>query len=229
MVICGKCGAENALGRVFCGKCGAKLDTAAVRPETIARAGRRNPLLKHWPKLLWVLLGAACVCAGLAFWPRLSALGESGTRPAGKDLQRRLDAAARLPPGSRLVVTLSEQALNGYIEHFKLPDLKADGYSVALEPGLVHARLVRTLGPYTLGDWALAPAMSWDLWLTPVGGRLLVRRASIGHLGVAGPLRTAVARRFAATVGGDPQWRAWTPGISRIEIDDGEVRLTVER
>ena len=229
MLTCPKCKSSVDMGKVFCPVCGTKIDTRHLdRGEVARRVKRRLPSLP-WGKLAMVLGVLLALCVALALWPRTEALGASGQKPWARRVPDRLAVAESIGTGQSLEISISERDLNAYLTHVQVPGMALDSCTVALRPDIVHVRMVRRLGSFSIWGFRLEPKLSWDVEYLVHGSALYVKRASMGHLALAGPWRRPLTTRIAATARAHPKWTAWTQHIQALEGSEGELTLSVAR
>jgi hypothetical protein len=229
MILCGKCGNQNPLGRVFCGGCGAKLDLNAVTTDQVNQMSRKRQFPWHWLGYAALLLGVALlVMVALAFWPRTTPIGTEGTLVGAQ----RVEAAVRMLRDLRVGRTLgrdfSEEDVNGYFRFLMAKKLEFE--SVSVETGREHfrVRVVKAKAPITLGSVSITPKTSYDLLCIPVGGTLRVRKVGMGHLGSVGPARRSTLAKLHRRFAMEKEWKAFD-GVTLIQSEPGKLRVEVTR
>jgi len=228
MLICDNCGKDNDLGRVFCDQCGTKLDLKGLDSEKMAHLHRVSWLVRHLKKLVLLLVLAVVALALIAAWPQTAPIGDKGTVIGGRRVDAQVGVIRNLGEGRSVTVALAEKDINGYLSYTRGNVLKPDSVSLATEDGYFAVRVVRLLGTFRVGAFTIAPRMSWDLFCVPVEGRVVVRKAWLGHLKLPGPARNQAAKSVAGVFSDQREW-AYRTRLSRIEVKRGTVSLFVGR
>ncbi len=224
MPLCPKCGSDNALGRIFCASCGEKLDLSKMSSEEVAASLRQNWFLRN--KWIFYVVPAVIVALVifLALWPRTDAIGQRGTLHGGDRVRKKVRALSMIRRGETIEFEISEDDLNGYIEYVRGRSLGAKRFWVDIGPSYMRVRLVKPLFQWKMFGHLYEPKTSYDVLYVTAGSRLLVRKASMGHLSlVLG--KGIAAGKVEDLVEGQQQW----PLVSNpesIEIQDGELVLS---
>jgi len=223
MIICGKCGVDNQLGRVFCTSCGAKLDLTNMSSQSITNTNKESWMKAHGKKLGWIPVILLIALAGFVMWPCQGVIGEKGTPAGSKKVEGQLAFAASLKAGQKGgPIVLTEQDINGYIENVMQKKANVSSMSVSLKKGLVSVRMVREfvkLGPVPI-------ALSCDAKCLPSGGQLQIAKASLGHVPLVGPLVKIAQRLLGGACASDPQL-AGLASLEDLNVEDGKVSFIV--
>jgi hypothetical protein len=228
MLICPKCGKENGLGRVFCSDCGAKLDTDGLTTASLRRGWSPLSLLQYWKKVVAALVAVALVLGGLALWPRAPVIGGKGTRMGGRRVETQLEALSQARDGRAMTAQFAEKDVNGYLEFLKIPNMRVAALSLCVKPGYFEVRMLRMLKPIGVGSFRLVPRLTYDLACVPVGGAVVVRKASLGHLPLWGGARAMAVRAVHRVVSAEREW-AYLRSATAIEVGDESVSVRVGR
>lgn len=228
MVACQKCGGQNPDGRVFCGACGDRLDLTGMTSDTFVRSRRRKRALSSLKLIPPLLGGLAVLLVALGVWPSTVPVGKPGTRVGGRRALRQFSALRELKDGRSLSAWLTEEDVNGYFQYFGVSRMEVDSFSVDLQPGYFTVRVVRTRGPFSLGRFEFSPKASIDLVCAPVGARVLVRKARVGHARVPGPFKRIPASRVASLFR-DWDERAVVASLSNVASAEDKIELAVRK
>lgn len=230
MLNCPACGERNPLGGMFCRGCGAKLDLSGLTSGAVARASRKNLLVRYKGILIAIPVVALVLATVLSLWPQSTPLGENGTLVGARRVEGRLQTFREVAKGSRLGAdpAFAEKDVNGYFQYVKSAKLRLASFSVRMTDQTIRLRIIRPLGGnLDVRKVRFSPLRSYDLLCVQMGSRLAVAKAWIGHLPVYGPLRTFVARRFLRLYSTEEEWRG-LDHMSEIMLRDGVVGITVE-
>lgn len=229
MVVCPKCGTQNPLGRVFCISCGTRLDLSQMSSSQIDTM-QKPKWTRHFraSRIVAVLVILVLALVGLAAWPKTGQFGTMGTPSDGKRLQAQLNSLRLLRDGQTLGVTLTEMDINSHLRFFKLKRLNVDAFYVGLESGYAFVRIVRDLGKIGVASYSVNPKLSMDLVCMPVGPRLVVRKATLGHLQLVGPARTMAVRRLYRMLGEEPEW-GLLKDVDEVNVEEGRIELVVKK
>ena len=96
MIVCGGCGSENELGRVFCTQCGGKLDLSGMTNEVVAEQAKRSFMAKHWPKFAIGVAVIILLIFGMTFWSTGPLQGKEGTSVGARRVQSQMRSMAKL-------------------------------------------------------------------------------------------------------------------------------------
>jgi hypothetical protein len=213
---------------VFCSSCGTKLDLSDMSSERFVKRGRVFMLLRQW-RLVAIAFVVWCLgCAGLALWPRTGKLGEPGTLVGAGRAERQFLTLLELPKDRSLSVVFAEKDLNGFLEFIGLKRNPEDLCSLEARPGEIHARVARRVGPVGLGPVMVSPSVTVDIFCVPSGGRLAVRRISMGHLPLAGPARSRAIQYLASLFSRWPE-RSIMDSLKAIKIEEDRVEISVQK
>jgi len=240
MILCGKCGYDNPLGRIFCGQCGDKLDLNQIaEPESI-KAGSASSARAR--AILFILLDAiilAIVLAGLAFWPAAheASLGSDSLSRAALGKLTRLNSAA-----VTMAHEFSEKEANvlaaGYMEGLKRSgDRNVSGVKsieIQLEPNAVRATAFASVGPWHFGTYTLGPfPITYSVLAVPVkegkAVRFDVRRGAVGHLPLPGPIGKPVAGKFELIFSKASRYKNLFNKADTIELKKGAVTIGIKK
>jgi hypothetical protein len=229
MLKCAKCGSENPLGLVFCSACGSKLDLRNMRLEQVERMAAPKQRVSVSRRLMQLVVLLVALSAVAAAWPRGERIGKEGSEADGKRLVDRLSVVGRLRPGQSLGITLREPEINGYLQHFKREPLALQSFSVRLTPDLLEGRIVRSLGAFRVGEREFESRISMDFSCAPAPDGLVVTRCALGHLPLCGPLRAAAMNRVFSSMSSQAEWRTWRDVVGKVNVQDGQLTLTVKK
>jgi len=226
MLICENCGVDNPLGRVFCIGCGGKLDLNNMSSDQVAESQRQTWIAMHWSKFVALFVVFLLVLVGMALWPQAGVIGKPG-KP--NDARRVSSDLRSLASASRGLKKFAEKDVNAYFEYRAKKELKGTSISVDVQKGWSSVRVIRSFGKLDLKFVKVPLTLSYDLRCMPVGGMLHVRSASMGHMGMIGPLKTIVVKQVYGTVSALRDWKN-LKNITKIEMDDDDkIMVTVKK
>ncbi len=228
MIICPKCGAENQLGRVFCGGCSSKLDLDSISRQNISDMTKVSWISQNWKMFLVIPLVLLVVILGLAFWPSVDEIGQKGTPGGSKRVENALRMLGNLRVGQVYPLQeMREQDVNGYIEYAK-KEFGATFLRVQLLPGVTVVKLVKPLfKDIKIGSRLFSPKLSFTVYYMPISGKLVSRKATMGHLPL-GPLKGLANGVIAGYVASASELLVLN-GATEIKIDQGKVAITVKK
>jgi len=224
MIVCGKCGNQNQLGRVFCSSCGAKLDTNAMTSQAVTEMAKQNFIQKYWKIMVISLVAIILIIMGLSFWPQSAPIGDAG-KPAG--IQRTkalLDAARTAKAGTKVGPVFKEAELNAYFGA-KAKEWGLKSLSVDLKPYDMHVRMIKPLfNAVTMFGMKFEPTISYDVHFGSSQQYVFPRSASKGHL----PMMTkrGIANKFIALAMSQKEWEGVRKATD-VKIEDGQITLTI--
>ena len=230
MIICGKCGNDNPLGRVFCGKCGGKLDFSHTSSADIA-AKTQTKKFEGWGKpVTMVIVLIVLIPVALALWPKTTAIGKPASSGGDKRVEVGVKASSTIKKGQTGNIAFAEEDINAYFEQGKAKAAGFDTVRVSLLQGFFTAQAIRPLFqlPFKVKGNPFTVKMSFEVVCVPVkGGTVVVRKAAVGHLPMIGPMKAIAAGQFRK--GADAQ-KDWTTFKSAAEtkIDAGRVTFTIK-
>jgi hypothetical protein len=190
---------------------------------------------RHWPKLVIVLVILALVPVGLAFWPRSGLVGEKGTSQDARKIESYLRYFKRnLQPGRTIgPYQFTEQGINAYFEFTMVPKIrrshKVDYMSVKVANGYLLVRVVKRLGGVSLGSFELAPKVSYDLACVPYQNRIVVSKASMGHVGLIGPAKGLAVGPMRKLMASQEDWEILAAVVTQIKAQPGTVLVWVKK
>lgn len=222
MLNCQKCGHENQLGRVFCGACGTKLDLTAMTSEVVSEMEKKSLMQKHWWKGLLGIVVLVLAVVGLAFWPDASLIGQKGTPGGSKKVEINLRVLKGLRTGQGLGPVFKEADVNGYLEHVVAKKAGVGSIRVVLLPSVLRVKVIKTIFSQKIGNFNLAPKISYDLYCMPMGNGLVVRKVTQGHLPMVGPFRSMTVRKIYSIFTSLEDWDAFA-GLTEIAIEEGQI------
>lgn len=195
---CQNCGFKNDLGRVFCVQCGKKMTLERTSLNELAEQ-RQIPvgMIVKRVVIAIVLLALAGLVA-LAFWP--TAVAGVASDPVGvEQVPMKKQAMKRaLRYGQRVTVSFSEAELNGYLANVA-KSRQLGRLAIDLGEGEFELFGRFQVGASTnisfLSD--LRAPISCRLTGAFDGGRLVITKASIGHLPAIGPLQAIPVNCFS--------------------------------
>ena len=220
---CESCGHENELGRVFCASCGAKLNLSQTSVAEIRSMSdsERGPWVGKLVGGVVLLLAVAAV--GLACWPQppLGAAAKPGGDSIVREKLRGLQQVVAI--GKAGGTRFTEGELNAYLA----VQAKESGFAtmgVALAPGTFHFRMVEAT-PVKVKSFTLM--LSYDVTGSPVKNDLAVTRGAVGHLPLPGPAAALAARRVGDAFGSSRKERQLLEKVSKIDISQCALDVTV--
>jgi hypothetical protein len=224
MIVCGKCGNQNQLGRVFCGSCGAKLDTNAVTSHAVTEMVKQNFIQKYWKIMVISLVAVILILVGLSFWPKSGPIGDAG-KPAG--IQRTkalLDAARMAKAGTKVGPVFKEAELNAYLA-VKAKEWGVKSISVDLKPHDMHVRMIKPLfGSVKLFGMIIEPTISYDVHFGSSQQYVFPRSASKGHLPMMN--KRGIAGKITSLVASQKEWEGLRK-TTDVKIEEGQITLTI--
>lgn len=231
MIICGKCGNDNPLGRVFCGKCGGKLDFSHTSSQEMAVKTHESWLGSNWKKIVGVLVLIVLIPVALLLWPQSSAVGKQGGGGETR-VENGVKAVAGVVKGQIVNATFAEEDLNSYLQLIKAKAAGADSLSIAvMKEGYFIVRLVHPLFELPVLKTKAGPVvmkLSCDIVCVPdATGGVIVSKATIGHLPALGPFKTRAARMVHGAVLKDKDWAPFM-NITDIKVADGRITVTIK-
>jgi uncharacterized OB-fold protein len=228
MLVCSKCGTQNEFGRVFCGRCGTKLELTDVTTEALVEEYKWEAYLAYWPYVAALVLLIIVGVVGMAFWAQTELLGEKGTRFGGQRVATKLEQMKRMGGNQTLKVDFPEKDINGYFEFFKPKGVVADSVSVGVSDTAFTVRIVRKLGSMGVAKIRVEPTVSYDFVCVPVGERVAVSQAKMGHLPLVGPLRTSAIRSNLKVFSSQAEWQAFQ-NVSTLQIANKAVVMELRK
>lgn len=224
---CGKCGHENALGRVFCGQCSARLDMSQISAQvTNAGAHGRHKLARLVRIGVPILLLLAALGGGVLALLPPPIVGEKATRRAGQEADRKTTSMLRamtIGPTLALNQKFTEGEVNGYFVYHPQPP--GTFVTTDLRNGSAIIQAVRTV---TLGERVQLPVVrSLEVVVTDTG--LVVKRASLGRLPMPGPLQAGVVRAVKAQILASFQHPKVLGFVQHVTLRTDELDVTVGR
>jgi hypothetical protein len=230
MIICSRCGNQNPLGRVFCGTCGAKLDLTHMTTENVSQMTRRARIfnVKWLSYIASVILVVLLILAGLAIWADTEVIGKEGTRLGGDRVGSGLRLMSELKAGRTLNREFPEDDINGYFKFMKAQSLEVDSVTVQVTSGRFQVHVVRTLTSIRIGTFSFQPKVSYDLYCVPVGGRVRIVGARIGHLRWLGPARSSIIGRVYHLFSSQKEWAAFE-NLVEVKAEAGKITAQASR
>ena len=240
MIICGKCGNDNALGRIFCTQCGEKLDLDQLNePEMMKKETKKSPRARAILFILFDLIVLALVLAGLSFWPAAhdASLGADSLGQAALGKLTRLDATT-----VSLTHEFSEKEANVLVARYLSGQQKGNpehirgvsSIELQLEPNAIRATAYASIGPWHFGTFSLGPfPITYSVVAVPVREgnaiRFDVRRGGIGHLPLPGPLSKPAADKLGEIFSKATRYQTLFNKTSAIELQKGAVKISIKK
>jgi len=226
-ITCSRCGAANALDRVFCFQCGNHLDLLKAEHLLQHGGGRWN---KRVIRLIEIALLAVLA---LLLWPVPpdgKTGGEADYRQCTLQLQALLDAQRA---GRSQSQVFTESEMNAYLSRVleqRQRMASAEGLQMTLASvkliilkDMVRVQMLTRFGVVRL---------SYEIVGRPVleNGVFTFRteQARWGHLPAPGPLKNWVAGRMAPVFLGMELERQVVDNVKRLDLAEGRVRAIVE-
>lgn len=232
MIVCSKCGKDNELGRVFCTSCGTKLDLTHMSKQAIAQSNKESWLSSHWKNFILVpLILIVLAVVGLVLWPNTELIGGKPVSASGGKVERMIASLANLKAGQRIgPYIVTEQELNGYLEAVVVKKANLTSMKVKLSKELVTASIVKVFAEIDSAKAKIKVpiAISCDAKCVPVGGKLKIAQASIGHMKLFGPLRKVAEVVFGKVLASAPNIVNLN-AVDEIKVDDGKVSVFVSK
>jgi hypothetical protein len=201
--------------------------------QAIAKSSEENWFSLHWKNFIIVpLFLVVLAIVGLVLWPNTALIVAKTTTPvSGRKIEGTIASLANLKAGQRIgPYIFTEQELNGYLETVVAKKANITAISVKLTKGLVAASMVKVFAEVgsSKTKTKIPIAISCDAKCLPVGGKLKIEQASIGHMKLFGPLLKIAEVIFGKIM-------AFAPNISNlnsideITVDDGKVSVFVSK
>mgnify|MGYP001069542402 CR=1 FL=1 len=89
-------------------------------------------------------------------------------------------------------------------------------------------RVIRVIGPLTIGKYKLTPKISYDLICVPVSGRLAIAKASIGHLPLWGGTKKLAVNAIYKIVSREKEWAIFKY-LTEIKAEQGKVSIVIKK
>lgn len=226
---CAKCGTANPPDRVFCNSCGAKLPLARDPFADAPRPSRTKPILKAVSHLLTI---AVIVVIVMVFLPpeRIGMDGNSRHSEIFERKSREMNEA--IDENRSLAVVVNEVEINGFLytrmneyleEHRFDSGAVLQNVRIMLTPERIAVQTRTKHGPVSLTRTVRGvPAIRDNHFVFDV------EKVSVGILPLPAPIDAVVAKRIAGTFSRmEPEARV-VENLSRIDLSEGKMRLTVE-
>jgi hypothetical protein len=192
--------------------------------DDVAAQQRVGLFAQHWKKLLYIPVVLVVVLVALALWPHAPTIGEKGTPVGGRRAKVQLETLKELAPGRSMTVTLSERDINGYIEYCCADSIQADALTIAVREGYFGVRMTRAMKARQIGSFRIVPRFTYDVLFVPVGGTVVARKASLGHLPLWGPFRGMAVKTIYGVVSSQNEW-ANLRHATKIEVGGGKIAI----
>ena len=153
MIVCGGCGSENELGRVFCVQCGGKLDLSAMTSEAVAEQVKQSFMAKHWMKFAIGVAVIILLIFGMTFWGTGPLAGKEGTSVGGRRVDSQLRSMARLPKGRTVPYVFREADINGFFKYGKGKDMGLGAVTVKCSPEVLRIHISDKMFNLKLGGF----------------------------------------------------------------------------
>ncbi len=237
MIRCPKCGADNMIGAIFCRTCGERLNLDEIRPEQ-ELAKQKQPAKVQTIITRLVTLVIFLVIAGIigmillpnpggvkgeidaAAQKRLTAQWQIMTKGHWRRPHKFQFNSDEVTAAANQVLGLggseSDSGSKGLVpEHISIELLSSGYVKMVLRTRLFgKLHIDNTLiGRFSGGDSGVT--------FTPFS-------ASMGKLGLPGPLKSVVVKRFAALVQGHGDLETLAARIQKVDVEDDMVALTLK-
>lgn len=224
MIICNKCGTDNQLGRVFCGKCGTKLDLRDMSSDKVLENIEVSWWALHGKKILVALLILVVVPLALAFWPKFEVIGKPGR--AGSEGAIATRVRQIIPSKAKFTYEFIEDDINGYFAAGRAKALGFESLSVELNPASMRVRAIKPLFVLPVGSKQFTPPASYELICAPGPTEgLVVVSASMGHVPLAGPLKSIAVNAIVKSLMADKDFAAKLNAPGLVKPDTGKISV----
>jgi len=194
--------------------------------QVVAEQVKVSFMRRHWPKFVIGVVVIILAIFGLTFWPTTAFQASEGTSVGARRVEGQLSAMSRLARGRTVAYVFKESDINGYFQYGKGKDLGLGEVTVKCLPGVFRVHVADKMFEKTVFGVVLSPGTSYDLYCIGVGGNLIPRKVSKGHLGMMGPGKSSVVRKFYAKLAANNAFDAFKYA-TEIKIEEGQVRVTV--
>ena len=226
MIVCGGCGTENELGRVFCMQCGGKLDLSAMTSESVAEQVKKSFMAKHWPKFAIGVAVIILLIFGMTFWSTAPLAGKAGTSVGARRVQAQMRSMAKLSRGRTVAYVFKEADINGFFKYGKGKDMELGEVTVRCTPEVLRIHVSDKMFTQKIGGIVLSPGTTYDLACVGSGPNLIVAQTKKGHLGLIGPCKNGVVKKFYKKIAAKNGFDAFKYATG-IKIEEGQIRVTV--
>ena len=226
---CAKCDHLNPPDRMFCGNCGAKLPLAKNPFEDVPQPSRVKPLLKQIPRLITLLI---LLCLGLAVWPP-AYIGMEGRHRSAEVFSEKIQKLRDgVESGRKVTVVVNETGINAFLKKRLNKYLKQNQFArgtllksvrMMITPQDLLLQVKTDHGPLTLTRQIRGvPKVENNKFVFDV------EKVSLGILPLPPPLDNFVSGRIKRIFAQMDDEREVVANLSRIELSEGKVRLTVQ-
>ena len=163
----------------------------------------------------------------LALWPAVPTIGEKGTPVGGRRAGIQLQTLGELAEGRSMTVTLTERDINGFVE-YGAGTVEADALSIAVREGYFGVRMTRVAKARQIGSFRIAPRFTYDVLFVPVGGRVVARKATLGHLPLWGPFRNMAVKAIHGVVSSHREW-TYLQHATKFEVGGGKIAIQARK
>lgn len=223
---CLKCGAENALGRMFCFRCGKKLELGEPTAQDL-KIKKRSNVVANLSGIVLILLLLAGAVIGLILWPQTDPLGRPPSRAGARQVSLALRGMHMSVGMESVGRNFRESDINAYLKQIRIADLGLDALSVKLTADRIRIRLRQSNAPWHVLWMTFHPTLTRDVTLEPTqGGAVKVVGAQIGHLPLPVTFSESTAARFKALFKGEREMLVFSR-VQEIEVKDRDVFLVV--
>lgn len=227
MIVCGKCGTENPLGRVFCGKCGTKLDLQHVTSEAVSDMVEKTFLQKHLKKFILVIVLLVLAVVAMAFIPQGATLGKPGTAVDTRRTESMLKTGNAMSSQAARVV-FTEEMLNSYVDPNRAKTFGVDSITVSTKQAVVSVRIKKRLGPILVQGREIGLPMSFDVaYRAFPDGRVGVFSAAMGRLPLFGPLKGIATGALKSALSKDPDIQKALERANHYTFEEGKVSVVL--
>jgi hypothetical protein len=226
MIVCGGCGSENELGRVFCTQCGGKLDLSGMTSEVIAEQAKRSFMAKHWLKFVIGVAVIILLIFGMTFWSTGPLQSKVGTSVGARRVQSQMRSMAKLSRGRTVAYIFKEADINGFFKYGKGKDMELGEVTVRCTPDVLRIHVSDKMFTQKIGGIVLSPGTTYDLAGITIGSNLIIGQAKKGHLGLIGPCKNGVVKKFYKKIAAKNGFDAFKYATA-IKIEEGQIRVTV--
>jgi hypothetical protein len=130
--------------------------------------------------------------------------------------------------GRTVGATFSEEAINAYFRYVKVRRMGVDSLSVAVAEGRIRMRMIQAAKPVHIGSKTWTPRLSYDFLMTPVDGKLNVRKVSLGRFPLFGPLKRPVVKKVHTLFLAQPEWASFKY-VTDITAKEGKLFVEASR
>jgi len=168
---------------------------------------------------------AIIVCTVLRFWPNEIVLPKGLKKEQATTLVGQLSGITEMRLGQSATIVLREDDINAYYKFGRAENLELEGFRVKLDKGFMMVRTREKL-EWRIGKWV--PRLTYDYLCIPYSGKLLVRKASVGHLPLWGPFKNGAVRKIKQMLLDGTEHKL-LKHVTDIRIEKDELHISVKK